>query len=176
MKPTSRTKLRWFAWLLFSCFLWQVIVAQQPPISDEQRRFLEVRRRQIELKAARTLLKRTQELFDQGLTSRTDLDRAQTAVETAQLNYQEAVLSLLSLQPRISVREAIKYQTKDGRKFVRLTVENLTPTFDDSQFRLLSNFEGADPIPEELRRRDIQDIFVSLRAAGEPSTGNELSS
>lgn len=46
--------------------------------------------------------------------SRTDLDRAQTAVETAQLNYQEAVLSLLSLQPRISVREAIKYQTKDG--------------------------------------------------------------
>jgi Mrp family chromosome partitioning ATPase len=136
----------------------------------------DVRRRQIELKAARTQLKRTQNLFEQGLKSRTELDRAQTVVETAQLNYQEAVLSLLSLQPRISVREAIKYQTKDGRKFVRLTVENLTPTFDDSQFRLLSNFEGADPIPEELRRRDIQDIFVSLKAAGESSTGNELAS
>lgn len=140
-------------------------------MGDEQRRFLEVRRRQIELKQARTQLQRTQELFEQGLTSRTELGRAQTAVETAQLNYQEAVLSLLSLQPRLSVRQAIKYQTKDGRKFVRLTVENLTPTFDDSQFRLLSNFEGADPIPEELRRRDLQDIFVSLKAAGELATG-----
>lgn len=108
--------------------------------------------------------------------SRTELDRAQTAVDTAQLNYQEAVLSLLSLQPRLSVRQAIKYQTKDGRKFVRLTVENLTPTFDDSQFRLLSNFEGADPIPEELRRRDLQDIFVSLKAAGEPTTSKETTS
>jgi len=121
-------------------------------MSDEQRRFLEVRRRQIELKAARTQLKRVQEPFEQGLTSRTDLDRAQTAVETAQLNYQEAVLWLLSLQPRLSIRQATNYQTKDGRKFVHLMVENLTPTFDDSQFRLLSNFEGVDPIPEELRR------------------------
>lgn len=33
-------------------------------MSDEQRRFLEVRRRQIELKAARTQLQRTQELFE----------------------------------------------------------------------------------------------------------------
>ncbi len=176
MNPICRTKPIWLARLLCSCFLWQLGVAQQSPMSDEQRRFLEVRRRQIELKAARTQLKRTQDLFEQGLMSRTDLDRAQTAVETAQLNYQEAVLSLLSLQPRLSVREAVKYQTKDGRKFVRLTVENLTPTFDDSQFRLLSNFEGADPIPEELRRRDLQDIFVSLKAAGEPGTSNEPAS
>jgi len=86
---------------------------------------LEVRRCQIELRAARTQLKRTQELFEQGLMSRTDLDRAQTAVETAQLNYQEAVLSLLSLQLRLSVRHIIKYQTKDGRKFVRLADESL---------------------------------------------------
>jgi len=173
MKPSWKTKPSWLAWLLLSCFLWQLGIAQRSPISDEQRRFLEVRRRQIELRAARTALKRTQELFQQGLVSQTELDRAETAVETAQLNYQEAVLTLLSLQPRLSVREAVKYQTKDGRKFVRLTVENLTPTFDDSQFRLLSNFEGADPIPEELRRRDVQDIFVSLKAAGEPGTSNE---
>jgi hypothetical protein len=164
-----------FGMLVIACILTVPVFSQsqQAPMSDEQRRFLEVRRRQIELRAARAQLNRTQELFEQGLTARTDLDRAQTNVETAQLNYQESVLSLLSLQPRLSVREAVKYQTKDGQKFVRLTMENLTPTFDDSQFRLLSNFEGADPIPEELRRRDLQDIFVSLRASGEPGAGNE---
>ncbi|MEM4343385.1 MAG: hypothetical protein QXT91_03505 [Candidatus Caldarchaeum sp.] len=145
-------------------------------MSDEQRRFLEVRQRQVELRAARTQLKRTQDLFDQGLVSRTDLDRAQTAVETTQLNYREAVLSLMSLQPRVSVREVVKHQTMDRRKFVRLTVENLPPTSADLQFRLLSNFEGADPIPAELRRRDVQDIFVSLKAASEPGTSNQATS
>ncbi len=147
--------------------------AQQAPITDEQRRFLEVRRRQIELKEARTQLQRTEELFEQGLVSRTELDRARTAVEMAQLNYQEAVLSLLSLQPRISVRQAIKYQTRDGRKWVRLTVANLTPTFDDTQFRLLSNFEGAEPIPEALRTRTVRDIFISLRDAGTPGPNGQ---
>lgn len=151
--------------------------AQQNAISDEQRRFLEVRRRQIDLASARATLKRTQELTKQGLVPQTELDRAQTAVDTAQLNYQEAVLSLLSLQPRLTVKRAIKHQSKDGRKFVSLTVENLTPTFDDTQFKLLNNFEGADPIPESLRTRDVLDIFISLRAtgdsAGAPGAAND---
>ncbi len=150
--------------------------SQQNAISDEQRRFLDVRRRQIELTTARTSLKRTEELEKQGLVPQTDLDRARTAVDTAQLNYQEAVLSLLSLQPRLTVKQAIKHQSRDGRKFVSLTVENLTPTFDDTQFKLLSNFEGADPIPESLRTRDVRDIFISLRASGEsaaPTAGSE---
>jgi hypothetical protein len=139
----------------------------QGSIPDEQRRFLDVRRRQIDLATARTTLTRTIELFSQGLVARTELDRAQTAVDTAQLNYQEAVLSLLSLQPRLTVTRAVKHQSKDGRRFVSLMVENLTPTFDDSQFKLLNNFQGADPIPESLRTRDVRDIFISLRATGE---------
>ncbi len=142
-----------------------------PPVSDEQRRFLEVRRRQVELTAARAELKRAQELFDEKLLARTDLDRARVIVDTAQLNYQEAVLSLLGQQPRLSVRSAVRRQSRDGRTFVRLTVENLSPRFDDSQFTLLNNFEGADPIPESLRTRDVQDIFVSLKSTGEAGVG-----
>jgi uncharacterized membrane protein len=67
----------------------------------------------------------------------------------------------------------MKYQSRDGRKFVRLTVVNLTPTFDDSQFKMLSNFEGADPIPESLRTRDVSDVFISLRASGESGAATE---
>jgi len=172
MRPIWRIKLRWLAGLLVSCSLWHNGVAQQPRGSDEQRRFLEVRRRQIELQAARQEVKRMEELFAQGLVPKARLDQARTDLEKVQLSYQEAVLSLLALEPRISVRQAVKYQTPDGRRFVRLTVANLTPTFDDSQFRLLQNFEGADPIPEELRRRDVQDIFVSLKDPGEQPSGS----
>jgi hypothetical protein len=159
--------------ILFFLFqAWFGVLAQQTPIPDDQRRFIEVRRRQIELSSTRAAFERLQNLFKEGLVPKTDIDRAQTDVEKAQLNYQEAVLSLLALQPRLTIRQAMKYQSRDGRKFVRLKIENLTPTFDDSQFKLLSNFEGVDPIPESLRTRDIQDIFVSLRATGESTAGN----
>jgi hypothetical protein len=163
---------RFIAFALFLC-TFSAVLAQQAPISDDQRRFLEVRRRQIELNSKRAALQRAQELRADGLISGPDLDQAKTDVEMAQLNYQEAVLSLLSLQPRLSVKQALKYQTRDGRKFVRLTVVNLTPTFDDTQFKMLNDFEGADPIPESLRTRNVSDIFISLRAAGESASGTE---
>lgn len=136
--------------------------------NDEQRRFLEVRRRQLELQAAHKQYERTEKLAAQGLVAQTDVDRDRNAVATAQLNYQQAVLALLDLQPHISVRSAVKIQAGDGRKFVRLVIANLTPTFDDSQFRLLNNFEGTERIPEQLRTRTVSDIFVSLRDNGAP--------
>jgi len=158
--------------VLLACSFLPPASGQQARVSDEQRRWLEVRRRQIELRAARQEVRRLEELYNQGLVPKMRLDQARTELEKVQLSYQEAVLSLLALEPRLSVRRAVKYQTPDGRKFVRLTVANLTPTFDDSQFRLLQNFEGADPIPEELRRRDVQDIFISLKDPGEQQTGS----
>ncbi|MEW6212707.1 MAG: NEW3 domain-containing protein [Acidobacteriota bacterium] len=138
----------------------QSTVAQR---EDEQRRFLEVRRRQIELQAARRQLERSEKLAREGLLSQSDVERDRAQVANAQLNYQQAVLALFDIQPRISIRSAIKSQTADGRKMVRLVIANLTPAFDDSQFKLLSNFDGADPIPEELKTRAVNDIFVSLR-------------
>jgi len=138
--------------------------AQQ--FGDEQGRFIEVRRQQINLNEARAALARTQALVEDGLIPRTDLDPARVRLEQAQLSYQNAVLSLLSLQPRLSIREAVKRQDGEGRKFVRITLQNLTPAFDDTRFQLLNNFEGADPIPPELRTRDVTDVFVSLQSPG----------
>ncbi len=138
---------------------------------DEQRRFLEVRRRQLELQVARKQAERVESLAAEGLVPRTEVDRERNNVAAAQLNYQQAVLALLDLQPRISVRSAVKTQSDDGRKFVHLVIANLTPTFDDSQFKLLNNFDGADPIPQQLRTRAVNDIFVSLRDGG-PGAGS----
>lgn len=146
-----------------AALLFLLAIVGESQQDDEQRRFLEVRRRQLELQAARRQYERTEKLSAQGLLPQSDTDRDRNNVATAQLNYQQAVLALLDLQPRISVQGATKTQSGDGRKFVRLLIANLTPTFDDSQFTLLNNFEGADPIPESLRTRSVNDVFVSLR-------------
>jgi len=140
---------------------------QQPDTGTQvQQRVLEVRRRQVELRAGKAELQRNEQLFKDGLISPVELERARARMDQLQLNYQEALLSLLSLQPRIAVQAAVKFQDASGRQFIRLTVANLTPAFDDTQFRLLNNFEGADPIPEALRTRDIRDIFISLQDPG----------
>lgn len=134
--------------------------------TEAQRRLLAVRHRQVELSAGRSEFVRIQQLFAQGLTSAAEVDRARARLEQLQIGYQEAVLSLVSLQPRVAIEEAVKYQDARGRKFVRLTVANVTPAFDDQQFTLLNNFEGAQPIPPELRTRNIRDVFISLQDPG----------
>ncbi|MEA2559704.1 MAG: hypothetical protein QOH06_1208 [Acidobacteriota bacterium] len=160
-------RLRYFVFFAVLCSL-VVLAAPGTPQGSEtgtesQRRVFELRRRQVDLSSGRTEMERTQQLFDQGLASRVDLDRAKAHLEALQISYQEAVLSLVSLSPRVSIERAIKSRDTRGRQFVRLTVANRTPTFDDQQYRMLNNFEGAQPIPDELRTRDIRDIFVSLQ-------------
>ena len=129
-----------------------------------------MRRAQVDLRAARAELSRSEELHEEGLISSTELERVQVQVERSELNYQQALLSLLSLQPRISVVEAWKFVQDGGKRFVRLTLTNLTPAVDDSELRMLSDFEGATPIPEELRTRDVRDVYVSIKAVGEGGT------
>jgi len=58
--------------------------------NDSQQRLLEVRRRQIELQAARKQLDKSEKLVAQGLLPQSDVDRDRTALQNAQLNYQQA--------------------------------------------------------------------------------------
>lgn len=164
--PPRRTTATLLAFLLFA-FAGTVGTAAQEAASDEQTRLLELRQRQVELRLARSEVRRTEELFDQGLVSAADLERDKARLETAEIAYQQAVLALLGVVPHLSVREAVKYQKGDGRKFVRLTVTNLSPGFDDSRLELLADFEGAEPIPENLRTRHVRDVFLSLKAPQE---------
>jgi NPCBM-associated, NEW3 domain of alpha-galactosidase len=135
--------------------------------ADEQTRWLEVRRRQVELAAVRAQFQQTDDLFSQGLASKRELDTARTAVQLAQLNYQTAVLTLLNAQPRVTVKEAVKYEGSDGRRFIRVRLSNETPAIDDSQFELLSNFDGAEALPESLKNRTLRDVLISLKDTGE---------
>ncbi len=173
MQPYGKTRLRrGFLCLMAVGLLLGIpllpagLLGQSSNVTETHRRVLEVRQKQVELRASRADFERALRLRGEGLISQAELEQVRSQLETAQLAYQESVLSLLSLQPRLSIRNAVKYQDSGGRKFVRLTVTNLTPTFDDAQFEMLNNFEGAEPIPDELRTRDIRDIFISLRDSG----------
>ncbi len=107
-----------------------------------------------------------EQLQRDGLLPDSDLEEARANLEKLQLAYQEAVLALLNVKPRVVVERAVKYRDSSGRRFVRLTIANRTPALDDSRFDFLNNFEGAEPIPEELRIQSIRDMFISLQDPG----------
>lgn len=184
---TERGWERWFfggVWTRLCCvalIAFAVLAVFSVPavaqnLADDQTRLLDVRRAQLELRASRASLERTQRLFEENLVSRTELDRAELDLERAQLRYQESVLRLVSLQPHITVVEAVKYQDDAGRKRVRLKLKNSTPTFDDAQLELLRNFDGADPLPAQLRTRDVRDVYVSLQATAPTEGGDPMAS
>ncbi|HET8798653.1 MAG TPA: NEW3 domain-containing protein [Thermoanaerobaculia bacterium] len=138
----------------------------QDRTTAEQSRIIEVRRRQVDLQSVRSELARKQQLFEQGLLPGAELESVRARLAGAELDYQEAVLALLNLEPRVSVRRALKSQARDGRRLVELTIVNLTAAFDDSQWKLLSNFDGSSPIATSLRNRALRDLFVSVRDTG----------
>ncbi len=96
------------------------VLSQSPvgPVSDEQRRFLEVRRRQVELSAARADLDRARQLFEQKLLARTDYDRARVMVETASARMEKSCrLSELKRISSVPTVQPAEYST--ARRFFR---------------------------------------------------------
>src|SRR5262249_38066280 len=48
---------------------------------------------------------------------------------------------------------------------------NLSSTIDDSEFKLLNNFDGIEALPPALRSRSARDVLVSLKeTGGEPGS------
>ncbi len=134
---------------------------------EEPQRYIEVRRRQLELQSSRRQFEQVEKLAAQGLVAQNELERLRHAVAVASINYQQALLTLLDIQPRISVRSAVKMQEQSGRQFVNLVICNLTAAIDESQFKSLYNLEGSDPLPEAVHNRTINDVFVSLRGGAD---------
>lgn len=137
-----------------------------------QQRFLEARRRQIELRQEREELHRVQELDAHGLASAAEVRKAEADHDKAQLAYQQALLDLLGAQPRLTIREAVRYLGDSGEPFVRLTIANLTAALQGSEIELLESFDEAVRLPSDLRSGAVRGVAVSLRDTGAPSTGN----
>lgn len=147
--------------------------AQDSPEAAQQKRFLEMRRSRVDLQTERAELSRVESLFEQGLVSEADVERASAKEKKAVFDYQEALLNLASTHPRLSVRRAVKLEDDSGRKLVRLTLVNLTAGLGDIDAQALPR--GDDELLQDLARfssRPIRNVLVSLLDTGVVSSGN----
>ena len=125
---------------------------------DDQYRLLGLKRAKEAYEVARDDYARQKELLSRQLISNTELEQARRVYSDAEVNYQQSLLAVLFEEQYISVTEAVKYQAKDGRKHVRLTLANTSG--GSEEFRQLVNVD--DELFRSLQPDVTHNIYVSL--------------
>ncbi|MBI2429154.1 MAG: hypothetical protein HYV29_10235, partial [Ignavibacteriales bacterium] len=125
---------------------------------DDKYRLLGLKRAKEAYEFSKKEFERQQDLFKKGLLSQAELDRARVSFSDAEVNYQQSLLAVLFETQFISVEKAVKYQTSDGKKHVRLTLINTSG--GNAEFQKLVKME--DQLFRSLQPDVIPNVYVSI--------------
>lgn len=125
-------------------------------------KLLALKRAQLSLEERKGDYDRALKLKEEGLISEEDFARTQTAYLQATVGYQEALISFMGSEARISVASAVKFQDKAGKKYVRVTLR-----YSSKELKELAklNIDAQDLFPLDFLK-EIKDVYVSLRSEG----------
>jgi len=134
--------------------------AQTNPFNqrDDQYRLLGLKRAKEAFEYSRAEFEQKQQLFEKNLISKLELERSRNLLADAEVNYQQSLLAVLFEKQYVAVAKAVKYQSKDGRKHVKLTLENASG--GGAEYRKLLNLD--DELFRSLQPDMINDVYVSL--------------
>lgn len=125
-------------------------------------KLLTLKKAQLQLEMRKGEFDRALKLQESGLISDQDFVQKRTAHLQAQVDYQEALISFMGSEARISVASAVKYQDNTGKKFVRVSLR-----YSSKELKQLEelNIDAKDIFPLDFLR-EIKDVYVSLRTEG----------
>ena len=147
-----------FAVLVQPDFSQDVVGSQE----SQTLKLLALKRAQLQLEMRKEEFERALKLKESGLISEQDFAQKRTANLQAQVEYQEALISFMGSEARISVASAVKYQDKSGKKFVRVSLR-----YSSKELKQLEelNIDAKDIFPLDFLK-EIKDVYVSLRSEG----------
>jgi len=125
---------------------------------DDKYRLLGLKRAKEYYEVTKREYERQQALFQKGLISQTDLDRARNSEADAEVNYQQSLLAVLFEQQYVSIERAVKYQAPGNTKRVKLTIANASG--GGEEFQKLIGIE--DKLFRSLQPDVIQNVYISL--------------
>jgi len=125
-------------------------------------KLLTLKKAQLSLEKNKGDFERSLKLKQEGLTSEEDFARIRTAYLQAQVDFQQALISFMGSEARISVAGAVKYQDAAGKKFVRVTL-----SYSSKELKELDRLkiDAGEIFPLDLMK-EIKDVSVSLRSEG----------
>ncbi len=133
-----------------------------PAQESQTLKLLALKSAQLQLEMRKGEFDRALKLQESGLISEEDFVQRRTAYLQAQVEYQEALISFMGSEARISVANAVKYQDESGKKFVRVSLR-----YSSKELKELEklNIDAMDIFPLDFLR-EIKDVYVSLRSEG----------
>jgi hypothetical protein len=129
---------------------------------SQNMKLLRLKSAQLSLELRKADFERYLKLKEEGLTSESDFAQRQTAYLQAQVDYQQALISFMGSEARISVASAVKFQDRSGKKFVRVTLR-----YASKELKELANLKinAEDLFPLDFMK-EIKDVYVSLLSEG----------
>jgi uncharacterized membrane protein len=125
---------------------------------DDKYRLLGLKRAKEQYDVAKSEYERQQIMFGKQLISQQELQRSKSIYSDAEVNYYQALLAVLFEQQYVTVSEAVKYQSKDGKKHVRLKLANASS--GGEEFKKLINIEDA--LFKSLQPEVVNNVYVSI--------------
>ena len=125
---------------------------------DDQYRLLGLKRAKEQYDVSKADYERQQAMFNKQLISPQELGRSKSAFSDAEVNYYQALLAVLFERQYVTVAEAVKYQSKDGKKHVRLKLANTSS--GGEEFKKLINIDDA--LFKSLQPEVVNNVYVSL--------------
>jgi hypothetical protein len=125
---------------------------------SQSMKLLRLKSAQLSLDLKKADFDRYLKLKEEGLASEADFSQRQTAYLQAQVDYQQALISFMGSEARISVASAVKFQDGSGKKFVRVALR-----YASKELKELANLKinAADLFPLDFMK-EIKDVYVSL--------------
>lgn len=123
--------------------------------NDERFKSLYLEKVQSDYKVQKEEFERQKLLHNKNLISEKEFTASEAQFKSSQITYQQAILSLAFEQPHITIDNAVKYQSKDGKKRVKLTLRNTTGGLIEGKSVQLEDFEG-------IKTDRIANVYVSL--------------
>ncbi len=125
---------------------------------DDEYRLLGLKRAKSAYEAAKAELERNESLFNDELISENSLENARREFADAEVNYQQSLLAVIFEKQYVTVESAVKYQSDDGRKHVRLKLANASG--GGQEYRKLINIDDA--LFRSLQPDVVNNVYVSL--------------
>lgn len=121
-------------------------------------KILALKQAQLQFEEMKGDFDRALKLKEEGLISEEDFARKRTAYLQAQVKYQQALISFMGSEARISVASAVKFQDRSGKKYVRVSLR-----YSSKELKELSklNINAEDLFPLDFMK-EIKDVSVSL--------------
>ena len=148
--------------LILTAILLLVLLLPAQTQDSQSMKLLRLKSAQLSLDLKKADFDRYLKLKEEGLASEADFSQRQTAYLQAQVDYQQALISFMGSEARISVASAVKFQDGSGKKFVRVALR-----YASKELKELANLKisAEDLFPLDFMK-EIKDVYVSLLTEG----------